>query len=100
MTLPPVANFFPNPMKICTDAKYVGACGEWDEANPHFTLTSPSWLQMLAELLGSKREGKPTTSEVIPASEPRDLGPLTLAYLESLLRASDVRASRRPGKGR
>lgn len=95
----PVVDYFSEPMQLRTDAKYVGACGEWDEVNANFTLTSPSWLQMVAELLGPKREVKSVTSEVIPESEPRDLGPLTLAYLEALLRAADARASRQPGKG-
>ncbi len=97
--LPPVTNFFPNPVQLRTDAKYVGACGEWNEASTEFTLTSPSWLQMVAELLGRKGEGEPAISEVIPECEPRDLGPLTLAYLEAILRAADVRASRQPRKG-
>ncbi len=97
--LPPVANFFANAVSLQTDVKSVGACGLWNDADGTFTLKSPSWLQMVAELLGSKREGEPATSEVIPASEPRDLGPLTLAYLEALLRAADVRASKTPGKG-
>jgi CRISPR-associated endonuclease/helicase Cas3 len=94
-----VPGCFPAPTSLCTDAKYVGAFGEWDLANNRFTITSPSWLQMVAELLGRKREGEPVTSDVIPENEPRDLGPLALAYLEALLRAADVRASRQPGKG-
>jgi CRISPR-associated endonuclease/helicase Cas3 len=97
--LQPVAGFFPNPTQLSTAAKYVGACGEWGEANATFTLASPSWLQMVAELLGPKREGEPNTLEVIPENEPRDLGPLSLAYLEAILRAADARASRQPGKG-
>lgn len=98
-TLPTVPGFFPNQTELRTDAKYVGACGEWDETGTSFTLTSPSWLQMVAELLGPKHEGEPVTSEVIPEGEPRELGPLTLSYLEALLRAADVRASRHPGQG-
>lgn len=99
MTLPPVPGFFVNATPLRTDAKYVGACGEWDDTHSSFTLTSPSWLQMMAELLGPKREGEPPTSEVILENEPRELGPLALAYFEALLRAADVRASRTPGKG-
>jgi CRISPR-associated endonuclease/helicase Cas3 len=98
MILPPVLGFSANPTRLRTDAKYVGACGEWDETNETFTITSPSWLQMVAELLGPKREGEPATAEVIPENEPRNLGPFTLAYLEALLRAADIRASRQPGK--
>ncbi len=99
MTLQPVPGFFPNATPLRTDAKYVGACGEWDEANANFTLTSPSWLQVVDELLGPKRECESPTSEVILENEPRGLGPLALAYFEALLRAADVRASRTPGKG-
>jgi len=99
MTLPTIRGLFPNATQLRTDAKYVGACGEWDEANACFTLTSPSWLQMVAELLGPKRDGELATTEVIPENEPRDLGPLALAYLESLIRAADVRASRQLEKG-
>ena len=99
MTLQPVPGFFPNATLLRTDAKYVGASGEWDEAGTSFTLTSPSWLQMIDELLGPNRSGDPPTSEVVPESEPRDLGPLKLSYFEALLRAADVRASHTPGKG-
>ena len=99
MELQPVAGFFPNSAKLCTSAKFVGACGNWDETNATFTLTSPSWLQMVAELLGPKREDEPEALEVLDEHEPCQLGPLILAYLEALLRAADVRASRWPGKG-
>jgi CRISPR-associated endonuclease/helicase Cas3 len=98
-TLQAVGDVFPNQRQLNTGAKYIGACGEWDEANKSFTMTMPSWLQMVAELLGPKHEAEPATSEVIPESEPRALGPLALAYLESLLRAADVRASRQLQKG-
>jgi hypothetical protein len=99
MTLLPVASFFPNRTRLCTAAKYIGACGGWDEASANFTFTSPSWLQMVDELLGPKREGESKTFDVIPENEPRGLGPLALAYFEGLLRAADARASRQPGKG-
>jgi CRISPR-associated endonuclease/helicase Cas3 len=99
MTMQPVPNLFPHSTRLHTDAKYIGACGEWDEAHTTFTITSPSWLQMVAELLGPRYENETASSEVIPDREPRSLGPLALAYLEALLRAADVRASRQPGKG-
>ncbi|MHB8898919.1 MAG: type I-G CRISPR-associated helicase/endonuclease Cas3g [Thermoguttaceae bacterium] len=99
LALPAVPGFFLDPTRLRTDAKYVGACGEWDKDNAVFTITSPSWLQMVAELLGRKREGAPVTYEAVADNEPRDLGPLTLAYLEALLRAADVRASCRSNKG-
>ena len=95
----PVLNFFPNKTTLRTDPKYVGAYGEWDETNSSFRLTSPSWIQMLAELIGPKREGESPYSEAILKNEPRALGPLAIAYFEALLRAADVRASRTPGKG-
>ena len=94
--LPPVPGLFSDPVRLSTQAKYVGASGEWREADTSFILTSPSWVQMVSELLGPEREGEAETSEVVPENEPRRLGPLQLAYLEALLRAADVRASRQP----
>jgi CRISPR-associated endonuclease/helicase Cas3 len=98
MTLPPVPGVFPNAARLRTDAKYVGAFGEWNHTSTLFTLMSPSWLQMIGELLGQKRESELSTSEVIPEHEPRELGPLVLAYFETLLRVADIRASCQPGK--
>jgi CRISPR-associated endonuclease/helicase Cas3 len=99
MVLQPIPGCSPTRVTLRMDAKYVGASGEWDEKGDSFMITSPSWLQMVAELLGPKRESDPVMAEVVPGNEPHDLGPLTLAYLESLLRAADARASRLPGKG-
>ena len=100
MNLQTVPGLFPDPTSVCTDPKYVGACGEFDEESKSFTITSPSWLQMVAELLGPVCQDEPATTEIIPEDEPHALGPLALAYLESLLRAADVRASRQRDKGR
>ncbi len=97
--LPKVDGIFPNEVKLQTDCRRVGASGEWDEAGGTFSLNCPSWLQMVAELLGPTPGGAAVAREVIPKNEPQALGPLALAYLEALLVAADIRASRTPGKG-
>lgn len=97
--LPKVDGIFPNGVELQTDCRRVGASGEWDEAGGTFSLNCPSWLQMVAELLGPTPGGAAVAREVIPENEPQALGPLALAYLEALLVAADIRASRTPGKG-
>jgi CRISPR-associated endonuclease/helicase Cas3 len=54
---------------------------------------------MVGELLGPVEPTANIVQQAVPAAEPRHLGPFVLGYLEALLRAADVRASRNPGKG-
>jgi len=73
-----------------------GAIGQWnDEANV-FIEEGPSWVQMVAELLGPRHSLDIDAQVAIGENEPRKLGPFRLAFLEALIRAADVRASRKP----
>jgi CRISPR-associated endonuclease/helicase Cas3 len=76
-----------------------GASGDWTDDEEAFELASPSWVGMVAELLGPEAKGDVAPGDAIPESERRHLGPFRLAYLEALIVAADVRASRKPGAG-
>jgi len=76
-----------------------GASGDWTGDEEAFEMVSPSWVGMVAELLGPEAEGDVAPDDSIPGGEPRHLGPFRLAYLEALIVATDVRASRTPGAG-
>lgn len=71
-----------------------GAEGRW-EGN-EFVLTGHGWTGLVADLLGPWRPEESSDAGVVPTSEPRDLGPFALAYLEALIRVVDWRASERP----
>jgi hypothetical protein len=51
---------------------------------------------MVAELLGPRHSLDIDAQVAIGKNEPRKLGPFRLAFLEALIRAADVRASRKP----
>jgi len=78
--------------------KMIGATGTWEAGS--FTVLTPSWIGMIAELLGPELPDDPDAMSVVSESEPRRLGPFRLAFLEALIRAADVKASRCPGKGK
>jgi CRISPR-associated endonuclease/helicase Cas3 len=98
-TLPALAEWLASERLLDLRPKAFGAVGEWDEAQNQFSLMMPSWVGMVAELLGPELTDDPDPISAVPESEPRNLGPFRLAFLESLIRAADVRASRLPGKG-
>ena len=91
------------PVSAALDAKQqlnfgccrFGATGTWDEDATSFHLETPSWLQMVSELV----DAESTEPGAIPESEPHALGPLAIAYLEALICVADIRASKQPGKG-
>ncbi len=68
-----------------------GAEGRW-EGN-EFVLTGHGWTGLVADLLGPWRPEETSDAGVVPAAEPRHLGPFALAYLEALVRIADWRAS-------
>jgi CRISPR-associated endonuclease/helicase Cas3 len=71
-----------------------GAEGRW-EGN-EFVLTGHGWTGLVADLLGPWRPEENSDASVVPGTEPRQLGPFALAYLDALVRISDWRASARP----
>jgi CRISPR-associated endonuclease/helicase Cas3 len=75
-----------------------GAEGTWIEGG--FVLTGHGWSGLVADLLGPWRDHAedPTEAGVVPANEPRALGPFKLAYLEALVRIADWRASAQPSE--
>lgn len=96
----PVPGFFTDEATLSFDAKHLGAHGEWNESGATFQMAAPSWTEVLAELVGTATPDAPLPSDAIPEHEPRNLGPFALAYLEAILVAADVRASKRPGKAK
>jgi CRISPR-associated endonuclease/helicase Cas3 len=71
-----------------------GAEGDWTENG--FAFAGPGWTGLVADLLGPWR-GEPdaTWTGAVPKDEPRALGPFALAWLETLVRVADWRASDR-----
>ncbi|WP_424666822.1 type I-G CRISPR-associated helicase/endonuclease Cas3g [Candidatus Binatus sp.] len=73
-----------------------GAEGRWE--NGEFVVTGHGWTGLVADLLGPWRSDDPSDVGVVPAHEPRRLGPFVLAYLEALVRIADWRASENPSR--
>lgn len=71
-----------------------GADGRWE--GDEFVLTGHGWTGLVADLLGPWRPEETGEAGVVPATEPRQLGPFALAYLEALVRVVDWRASEKP----
>jgi len=98
-TLQSVAWISTEPQQLDFGCCGFGATGTWNDSLSTFELNSPSWLQMVGELLGSMIDSEEPSFEVIPDDEPRALGPFVLGYLETILCVADIRASKQPGKG-
>lgn len=81
----------------------VGSGGEFSADGLTFTPATPGWTTLVTDLLGG---WEPRPQEVPPpnalhaATEPRLLGPFILAYLESLICAADIQASKSPSQVR
>jgi CRISPR-associated endonuclease/helicase Cas3 len=95
--LPALPEWLEEETKLNLQPRAIGSTGEWN--GNHFIVSAPSWVGMIAELLGPELPDDPDPCDVIPPHEPRRLGAFRLAYLEALIRAADVRASSQPGKG-
>ncbi len=99
--LPAMGEWLATERQLDLRPKAFGAIGEWDNTGESYTVAMPSWIQIVAELLGPELPSDPDPSIAITNErEPRGLGPFRLAFLEALIRAADVRASRTPGKGK
>jgi CRISPR-associated endonuclease/helicase Cas3 len=97
--IPPLNGWLDAEYALNLACRTFGATGEWSKNDDGFLLASPSWVGMVAELLGPETPDDPSPCDTVPMSEPRHLGPFRLAYLEALAAAVDVRASRKPGAG-
>ncbi len=74
-----------------------GASGRFSEDGLEFTFDAPGWTGLVSDLLGAWERGAVSgVSGAVPDGEPRNLGPFTLAYLETLVRCADERASKTP----
>lgn len=93
---PPVSPLpWPPGWQMDFSAAKDGACGEFTEDGTEFLFEFPGWTGLVADLLGGWEKDAPTrTCGAVPENEPAALGPFALAYLETLLRAADGRASR------
>jgi len=97
--LPAVDGWLDQDSTLSLACRGFGASGAWGQDDESFRLLSPSWVGMIAELLGPETKSDAAPVDAIPESEPRHLGPFRLAFLEALMVAADIRASRRPGAG-
>lgn len=98
--LPPVPDPFRNIAALHFDAKHLGAHGTWNESGTAFEATSPSWTEVVADLLGPAVPSANPSGGAIPQGEPQNFGPFALAFYEAILVAADIRASRQPGKSK
>lgn len=106
----------PKPLALPTGARRFGAEGEWSDDGNTFTPRwpcCPSWASLVADLLGDVHRLIEEVEKIaldrweddggaVAGSNPRveSLGPFRLAYLETILRVADARASARPGRGK
>jgi len=98
----------PGPVALPTGARRFGAEGEWSEDGNVFTPRwgrCTSWAALVAALLGDLPVSNvpgvpPSLASGDTDREVTNLGPFRLAYLETVLRAADARASARPGRGK
>lgn len=98
----------PGPLALPTGARRFGAEGEWSADGKAFVprwSRCTSWAALVAALLGDLPGSNvpgipPSLASGDTDREVMNLGPFRLAYLETVLRAADARASARPGRGK
>ena len=74
--------------------RIIAGRGALDWPTMEYTPTGPSWPALVDELLGPPWRDDTVTANAVPLTEPRNLGPFQLSYLEAIFRAADARASR------
>ena len=90
-----------NEMPLDLSCAVDGASGCFSEDGLEFIFEAPGWTGLVADLLGGRDpDAMPGVSGAVPDGEPRNLGPFALAYLETLVRCADERASRTPSAKR
>ena len=84
-------------MKLDFACAVDGASGYFTDDGQEFIFSAPGWTGLVSDLLGP---WEPNTdlgiNGAVPAGEPLGLGPFALAYLETLVRCADERASKTP----
>jgi CRISPR-associated endonuclease/helicase Cas3 len=98
-TLPAQSGYFPEPVQLSTGAKLFGSSGTWADDNGSFKLSTTSWVRIVSALLGPEPDGSPVMETAVGQRECGLLGPFALAFLETLLRAADGRASQTQSEG-
>jgi CRISPR-associated endonuclease/helicase Cas3 len=79
----------------------IGTGGEFSEDGLTFTPATPGWTALVTDLLGGwepRPQEPPPPNALRTTTEPRLLGPFALAYLESLICAADIQASKNPSQ--
>jgi CRISPR-associated endonuclease/helicase Cas3 len=86
--------FADTPFAIDSSRKSFTGRGQFNWEAMTYLPEAPSWTAIIDELLGTSWRDDPAPINAVPEAEPRRLGPFCLAYLETLFRAADARASR------
>ena len=74
-----------------------GASGYFSEDGTEYFMETTGWTGFVSDLLGSwNPDQNSILNGAVPNDEPRNLGPFVLAYLETLVRCADERASKSP----
>ena len=90
-----------NEMQLDFACAVDGASGRFSADGSEFLFEAPGWTGLVADLLGAwESDAEPGVCGAVPDGEPRNLGPFALAYLETLVRSADERASKTPSAKR
>jgi CRISPR-associated endonuclease/helicase Cas3 len=95
--LRPIPGWLNEGIALDLRPKFFGLPGKWLE-DGNYESDMPSWVNVVSELLGKSLPDDADIRGSIPDSEPKDIGPFALAFLESLVIAADRRASMQPGR--
>lgn len=86
-----------NDMPLDFECAVDGASGHFSADGLEFIFEAPGWTGLVNDLLGDWENNiTQVISGAVLESDPRNLGPFGLAYLETLVRCADERASKHP----
>ena len=84
-------------MPLDFECAFDGASGRFSQDGSEFIFETPGWTGLVNDLLGGWESNSVRgVNGAVPDSEPCSLGPFALAYLETLVRCADERASQNP----